>query len=383
MTVDGTEDGEGDLLKAVRDALPEGTPIASTLDHHANVSQAMVDNSDFLVGYRTHPHVDQYQVGHRAAELLIDLIEKKPILKKSFLKLPLVTPAENRGEPVKAMAASIERIEKDPHVFTASFFVAYPWADVSIIGASVLVIADTEETAFGHARDLADQLWDLREDFRFDIYPIADAVRMGRETEGKPIVLDELSDCTLGGAGGDVVTSVRYLVEHEVKNAVVVGIVDPDAVRRAHEAGTGTELRLRIGGTITKRDNPPLDVAVRVTKLDENTSGRSDIHSGYETRLGKVAVVEKNGVEIVLIEFPGKIGGPSFLEALGIDPRQKDFIVSKEGLNPFVDYEGVASRILMVDTPGFDPQVLKPEDYHNVPRPIYPLDPDLRWDPDR
>jgi microcystin degradation protein MlrC len=104
--------------------------------------------------------------------------------------------------------------------------------------------------------------------------------------------------------------------------------------------------------------------------------------AGYETQIGKVAVIERDGVEIVLIERPGKIDGPSFLEALGIDPRVKDFIVVKEGLNPLVTYKGIASRILMVESPGFDRQYLPALNYQNVPRPIYPLDPDLSWSPD-
>ena len=81
----------------------------------------------------------------------------------------------------------------------------------------------------------------------------------------------------------------------------------------------------------------------------------------------------------MLIEKPGKIDGPSFLEELGIDPKGKDFIISKEGLNPLLTYKGVASKILMVDSPGFDRQNLRSEDYKNLPRPIYPLDPDISW----
>jgi hypothetical protein len=33
----------------------------------------------------------------------------------------------------------------------------------------------------------------------------------------------------------------------------------------------------------------------------------------------------------------------------------------------------------MVDSAGFNRQNLRPSDYKRVPRPIYPLDPDLEW----
>jgi microcystin degradation protein MlrC len=256
--------------------------------------------------------------------------------------------------------------------------VGYPWADVSIQGASVLVITyGNQSLADAYAKNLAKKMWDLRRDFQFHIYSMQQAVKMGMESEEMPFFLDELCDCTLGGASGDVVSSVRYLVENGVKNAVAVGIVDPESVSTAVKAGVGTTVRLAIGGKYCKEDNPPFDFEGKVTRIAENIIGDGTIHSGFETLVGKVAVVEGQGIEIVLIEYPGKIGGPSFLEKLGINPKEKKFIISKEGLNPLVTYKDTAAKILMVDSPGFNRQKLRVKDYKKVIRPIYPLDPDM------
>jgi microcystin degradation protein MlrC len=380
MTVEEIEDAEGDLLRDIRAILPPGKCLTATLDHHANVSETMVNAADFFVGYRTHPHIDQFEVGCEAAELTVALIEEKPVLTKSFIKLPLITPAENRSDPIKELASEIKRIEDDPGVFTGSFFVGYPWADVSINGASVLVVTrDDPDLAQKYAGDLAEKMWQLRNDFKFHIYSIEEAVEIGKKTPEKPIVLDELCDCTLGGSSGDVVTSLRYLVEKGVKNSIAVGIVDAESVNIAFKAGVGATVHLKIGGKILKEENPPLDFEGRVTKTGQNISGKGNVHAGYETLIGKVAVIEKDGIEIVLIEKPGKIDGPSFLEELGINPKEKDFIISKEGLNPLLTYKGVASKILMVDSPGFDRQNLRSGDYKNLTRPIYPLDEDITW----
>ncbi len=380
MTVENFGDGEGDLLKDVRTVLPSEKCLAATLDHHANVSEAMTNNTDFLIGYRTHPHIDQFEVGCTAAELMVTLIKEKPKLTQSFIKLPLMTPGENKSEPIREMRSEIKRIEEDPHVFTASFFVGYPWADVSISGASVMVITrDNKALTEKYAKELAQRMWELRRDFKFHIYSIEEAVKLGMETREKPVLLDELCDCTLGGSSGDVVTSMKYLVENGIKNSVAVGIVDPESVSQAVKAGIGGTVHLKIGGKICKEDNPPLHFSGKVKKIDENTSGKGSVHAGYETKIGKVVVIEDDGFEIILIEKPGKIGGPSFLEALGINPKEKDFIVSKEGLNPLVTYKDVAGRILMVDSPGFDRQNLRTEDYKKVIRPIFPLDPEMSW----
>ena len=378
MTVEELEDPEGEILAAIRNILPQGTHLAATLDHHANVTEMMVENADFLIGYRTHPHVDQFDVGCQGAEHMVSLICGKPKLRKSFVKLPLLTPAENRSQPIRSLASEIGKIEDDPHVITASYFVGYPWADVSIQGASVLVIADDELSAADeYAEDLAKKMWEMRDDFQFPIHTVKEAIEIGMETDDRPFVLDELCDCTLGGASGDVIASVRYFVENGVRNAVAVGIVDSESVHAAVNAGVGSRVKLSIGGKYCKQDNPPLDFEGRVTRIAENVVGDAATHSGFETKVGKVAVVEGGGIEIVLIQFPGKIGGPSFLDKLGINPKKKKFIISKEGLNPLVTYRDTAVKILMIDSPGFNRQKLRAEDYRKVHRPIYPLDPDM------
>jgi microcystin degradation protein MlrC len=380
MTVEDLEDPEGDLLAAVRRVLPPSTPIAVSLDHHANVTRAMVDNCDVAIGYRTHPHVDQFSVGQAVAGKLVELVGQRPTLRKHFVKIPMLTPAENRSEAIRLLATAVERIETDDRVFTASFFVAYPWADLSIVGASTLCITLGDPVlAERYARQLADLMWAIRREFQFPIYSPAEAVRRGRKMAAKPVLLDELPDCTLGGAAGDVVTTTRYLVEHCLPDSAAAGIVDPGAVQAAWTAGVGARVRLAIGGTFTKDDNAPLEVEVLVKRIAENIVGDAVAHPGFGTDIGKIAVVEANGVDIVLIEFSGKIDGPAFLERVGIDPRTKKFIVSKEGLNLFVTYQSLGAEILMVDSAGFNRQHLRAQDYRRVPRPIWPLDRDMRW----
>ena len=380
MTVEKLEDPEGDLLAAIRTLLPAGKYLAASLDHHANVTSLMVESADILVGYRTHPHADQHEVGGMAARHLLDVIAHRYTLTKSFVKLPLMTPAENRNEAIVALAMETKRIEKDPEVLTASFFVGYPWADLSIQGASVLVITKNDAPRAARlAGQLAKLMWDLRRDFKFPIYVVEEAIEKANAVATRPFVLDELCDCTLGGAAGDVVTTARYLVENHVPDSVVLGVVDANAVGKVTAAGVGATLTLSIGGHSTREGNPPLRITCHVKRLAKNIVDEGSTHPGFETRLGKIAVVEANGVEIVLLEFAGKIEGPSFMSKLGIDAREKKFIVSKEGLNVFLTYKAVGAEILMVDSAGFNRQKLRPSDYQRVPRPIYPLDPDLEW----
>ena len=381
MTVEGIEDPEGDLLQRVRAQSPR-TPLAATLDHHANVTEAMASNSDILVGYRTHPHVDQFEVGRRAAEHLVERTGGGVEFTTAFLKLPLITPAENRGEPIDRLRAEAEAIDADPAVVCSSFYVGYPWADVSIQGAGVSVTTRGDpDLARTGARRLAARMWSLRDRFRFPIHPVEEAVRLGRAVEGRPVVLNELADCTLGGASGDVVSTARYLYENAIGPSAAVGVVDAVSAPEAVAAGPGQPVRLSIGGRVCTEDNPPLEFEGTVRSVHRDVHGRTSIHSGYETPVGAIAVVEGRGLSIVLIERAGKLGGPTFLEEVGLDPAAMEFIVVKEGLNPLVTYKDVAASILMVDSPGFDRQIPRPRDYSRLRRPVYPLDMEMSWDP--
>jgi microcystin degradation protein MlrC len=222
-------------------------------------------------------------------------------------------------------------------------------------------------------------MWSMRADYAYRLYTMEEVVEQRGRSAG-PVVADELADCTLGGSSGDVVTSVRYLLEHHIADSLAVGIVDPESVSHAFSAGVGATVDLSVGGRVCIEANPPLAVRGRVIATGEDVVGHGTVLSGYETRVGKVAVVEQDGIQIVLIERPGKIDGPSFLEPLGIDPAKKAVVVVKEGLLPLVSYASIASAILMVDSPGFCRQHLPSLGYRNVMRPIYPLDLDVTWD---
>ena len=63
MVPEGLDDGEGDLIAAVRRAVGPGVPIAVTLDFHANLTRAMVEGADLLHGYKTYPHIDMADRG--------------------------------------------------------------------------------------------------------------------------------------------------------------------------------------------------------------------------------------------------------------------------------------------------------------------------------
>lgn len=76
MITDRYDDGDGELLRRVRAAAPD-LPICLALDLHANISPAMMAAADVAVGYRTFPHIDMYETGERAADIMLARMEDR------------------------------------------------------------------------------------------------------------------------------------------------------------------------------------------------------------------------------------------------------------------------------------------------------------------
>ena len=77
MVTEHFDDGEGEVLRRVREVIGKDLPLVVSLDLHANVTSAMVEHADVLIAYRTYPHIDMAVTGKRAVELLDRLLKEK------------------------------------------------------------------------------------------------------------------------------------------------------------------------------------------------------------------------------------------------------------------------------------------------------------------
>jgi microcystin degradation protein MlrC len=90
------------------------------------------------------------------------------------------------------------------------------------------------------------------------------------------------------------------------------------------------------------------------------------------------ALVQVDGVLLVLLNEHAAFTDPSHFEAVGIDPLGHKIVVVKEGYL-FQGLRDIAPRSIMALTPGFAYQLVENIPYEHVRRPIYPLDPQMDW----
>src|SRR6266849_8305814 len=197
MVAEHLDDGEGEILARVREAIGKDLPLVVSLDLHANVTPEMVEHADALIAYRTYPHIDMADTGRAAAKHLALLLRTKQRFAKAFRQLPFLIPISwqcTNDQPTKGIYQKLAALESDA-VPTLSFAPGFPAADFRDCGPSVFAYGKTQ----------------------------ADA-----------------------GAGGDSDTTgmLRALVRNKATRAAHGVIYDPQSAKAAHAAGVGATVTL-------------------------------------------------------------------------------------------------------------------------------------------
>jgi microcystin degradation protein MlrC len=390
MVVEGLDDPEGDLLEAVREIVGN-RPLVATLDFHANVTTRMARAADILVGYNSFPHTNLFETGQKAGELAWRHHGRTRDLRRIFVKLPLVAPAERMTivgeEPMVQLIRELEAAEDGEEILALSAFGVQCWLDIAEMGCSVLAVVrvDQVERARQIVARAAAEFWSLRKTFLdFPFSSPDDAIREGLAAAEQPIVLNEPSDNVGAGATGDSTYVLEALLRLRVEATSYVPIVDPAAVAAAVRAGVGSELALEVGGALNGRFSRPLRVRGRVrTLFDGRYRYAGPMFHGVETSMGRTAVLELGrNIFVQLTELPVWTIDPEHYRCVGLVPERAKFLVVKSQGSFKAAYEGLARRVLYLDTPGISGSNLLQLPFTKIDREhTYPWKTDLAFDP--
>ncbi|MGH7365320.1 MAG: M81 family metallopeptidase [Candidatus Rokuibacteriota bacterium] len=387
MVPEGLDDGEGDIIAAVRRTVGPDVPIAVTLDFHGNLGKDMIGEADLLHGYKTYPHVDMAERGAEAAERLAQLIARRLKPTAAWRKPPLMPPLGRQGTargPMRRLYDLAGEMEQDPKVISVSLFAGFPYADIPDAGLGIYVVTDDDpELAERLAGRLARVAWEHRHEFIHTARPVKDAVANALAADGRPIVLADMADNTGGGAAGDGTEILRELLRVGARSATVACIWDAAAVQQCIRAGVGARLTLAVGGKVDDRHGAPLEVTGTVRALsDGHFIHRGPMMNGLPGRLGPTAVLDVNDVKVILITYRWQTLDPEMIRFVGIDPLREKVLVVKSTIHYRAAFEPIAREIIEVDAPGLSSSNLARFEYRRVRRPIFPLDPDTVYEPE-
>jgi microcystin degradation protein MlrC len=368
-------DADGEVLRRLRATLGPSLPIVATLDYHANVSAAMVEHADGLVGYQTYPHIDQRAKGLAAAEMMVRMVrgELRPVI--ALAKPPLLVPLlgqETDREPMRSVMSLARAAERREGMLSTSVMAGFPYADVPEMGPSVIAVADGDRSlARAVADDLAARMSDVRQAFRVPCPGPSEAVRLALESDRTPVVLVDLGDNVGGGSAGDGTVLLEELIHSGARDAVVV-LYDPEAVAAAGAAGIGGRFEQTVGGRVDRLHGQPVLVQGVVRTLHDGT-WVEDLprHGGRRFNdQGATAVVELEGpIRLVLNSLRTPPFSLGQLTSLGIEPERQAILVVKAAVAYKAAYGPIAGRVIEVDTPGLTSLDLSRFTYRRAPLP--------------
>jgi microcystin degradation protein MlrC len=380
--VEGLDDLEGDLCAAVRELIGPDVVLVVGHDLHAHITDLEVDSVDAVFSVHEYPHDDMYECGEKAIRTIAAILEhgRRPAIHVE--RLPLLVPMTTTYHGVGRTAREVcDRLCERHNATEAVFVHGFPYADNPHIGGQVVAVVDgTAAEAAALAREGAAAVWAMRDQFTVERLEPAAAIARALAIDGAPIVINEFSDNPGSGAPGDGTHLLAALLEAGVQDSVLCGLVDPDAVSSAHEAGVGATIDVELGGRHDSRSGRPAHCRAYVRMLtDGETVIEAATGRGWRFPLGRTALLLIDGLEVILFSRTVQTMDRTPLVLHGIDPLQRKLIGLKSSHHFRSGFESLAAAIVTTDPPGVTVHDVTAFRRCRCPRPIFPLDRDVAY----
>ncbi len=365
MVTEDFEDGEGELLRRVRETVGPGLPVVTSLDLHGNLTPEFAERTSSMTIYRTYPHVDMAATGARAKVLLEAELARGHRFAHAFRQINYLIPLQAQStfrEPGRRLYQLVEDIARDEAV-SADIALGFPPADIHHCGASLIVYGETQDQADRAADRLQAALDAAEPEFHNPLVPPAEVVAKAisiAAPASRPVIIADPQDNPGAGATGDTTGLLAALVEGGARGAAIGVVWDAETAEAAHAAGEGAEIDVRIGGRFPELGTGPYAAKVRVEGLSD---GRflctGPMYGGSHADIGPVAslLVLDGGseVRVVVGSVRTQNADQAFFTHVGIDPALQKIVAVKSAVHFLAAYEPIAEDVLFADAPGANP----------------------------
>ncbi|EKD54011.1 MAG: hypothetical protein ACD_60C00132G0017 [uncultured bacterium] len=376
MVAEEYDDCEGDIIESVRKIVGAHVPIGVELDLHAHLTKKMTDNADLIIAFKLYPHTD---VADRAKELyhLTRKIAFKELKAHYYhYDCQMINLFPTGRSPIKEFVDQIFDLEhNDPKIISISFIHGFIWGDVADLGAKILVYTDAAQDPEGKyaktiAVDLGEELRKLREQTYLDLISINELQTTLSQTEKGLLVIADFSDNPGLGGMGDATFILKAILDAHITSVVFATIFDPAVVEQAFNAGLNQMISIALGGKFGSLSGTPLITKAKVKFLN---SELTQIFSDLSLPLGKAAVLEINGNEIIVNSLRSQIYSPDTLTNMGITLDDKRAIVVKSSEHFRAAFSSIANNIVRVSSPGVGNMNIAEIPYKKLSRSLWPM----------
>ncbi len=373
MVTQKHEDGEGELLRRIRDLTGPDLPIAVSFDFHANVTPEIMKHASSINIFRTYPHIDLVETGAKSFTSLERLLTAEPLF-KAFRQAPFLVPltAQHTGsEPCRSLYASLDQLVGESFC-TADIAMGFPPADIFHSGPSVVAYAGSQEEADSVADTLLQSFIDAEAIFNDGLQSPESAVADAMAYTGpKPVVIADAQDNSGAGASSDTTGLLSALVRGNAQGAVLALLDDAEVAAKSHKMGMGAEFMAFLGGKSGHDDHYSFEGRFCVEALSNGEFPFTGaMFNGFTASLGPMAVLRvldtPADVRIVIGSVRCQCLDQAIFKHIGIDPAEQRIVVVKSSVHFRADFEPIAGRVLVAEAPGAHPCRLDNITYHNL-----------------
>ena len=378
----------------MRELVGPDLPVGIALDMHGNISKEAVRHTTAMTIYRSNPHLDARQTGEG--------------VRRDHLPHGQ---GRNRTGPVARNAADVHKHRQAIHRRRADEvdcrrIASRRWRTLGLsprrsrrvtrtptlsqMGMSFLAIADGDlDLAREKAVWMAERAWERRAEMHIHVPSVREALEMAgshadANPDAGPVVLMDVGDNIGGGssadstyilAGGAADGGAEFSAE-SVRPGSGAAMRRSGSRGRGEHRGGGEDGRpaRQAGGGDGPRDSP-------VGRQVRGHPGR--LMAGYRFFDGGTTAVLETTDDHTLVLTSKRDGNTSReqMYSVGIWPERYRVVVAKGVVSPRPAYQPIASRIILVNTPGVTTADMSTFTYRRRRKPLYPFEMDATYTP--
>ena len=380
---EGIDDLEAYVLRELRKIVGNEIPIVVPMDLHGNISQETVQLANAIFCVRKYPHTDKADIAYLAMKTLARMLRKEITVECKLVQLPLLIPIAaglTANAPFPEIEAYFDTYTKEHDLIFASLFQGFPYADVACSTASVAVVA--EKGAQAAAEVLAQFVWERRDQLLAKSLSPAQAFDAAESvTEKGYVIINDMSDNPGGGCPGDGTHLLREMLRRNHPGSIFGFMTDPIAAAQVFDHEIGDSVDITLGGRHEKIFGAPLKLkgAKVMAKSDGQFIYVSPNMFGLPCSLGKTVRIRVENVDIIIATNRVQTFDDRPFVITGADVADYRYVALKSTQH-FRGYFGdKACAIIPCDPPGLSTSDLTAFDFQKIPRPVYPLDPDVSF----
>lgn len=359
MTTETIEDAESELLARVRRLVGPTMPVVASLDHHANVTQKMVDHASFLSAYRTYPHVDWMETGERVAEWFDRVVSWGSHAARAFRQIPFLVPTAagcTMIEPMNGLYVLLREIEAETGVHL-SLCPGFPPADIYDMGATVIGYGASQDKVDAAVDRLTRAVIQAEPAFLENLAkPEDEAVKVAfarAAKADKPVLLAGTQDNAGSGCPSRTTGFLKALMARDARNTLMAMHHEPEIAFQAAAAGVGKTIGVTFSaGGGGPGEEPVTTKAEVIAVSDGNFIGTGPMVGGQPIKLGPSAWLRVGGIDIVAISIRQQPLCVATCTHLGIDISRYDVIVLKSSVHFRGDWQPYADSVVVGASPG-------------------------------